>query len=177
MAAVKPQQHDGCVMDNSKSYIHNLHFIQIWKPATQHIFTTTLCTYICSNTQFQSVSLQNIINNSTCTNVRRILICSNVRRACTWKIVFKIQNNELNELSECMLYKMFFFSRKHLKTVKLSFTEYFPEALLSYFKVSKTLCTCLLLKVYKTFNTCLLAFLCFSLKVCKTFLNSLACLL
>ena len=105
-----------------------------------------------------SMSLQNNINYSTCTNVRRILICSSVRLAYTWKIVFKTQNNELNELSECMLYKMFFFSRKHLKTVKLSFTEYFPEALLAYFKVSKTLCTCLLLKVYKTFNTCLLPF-------------------
>ena len=107
--------------------------------------------------KFKVFSLHNIINNSTCTNVRRILICSSVRRACNWKVVFKIQNNELNELSECILYKMFFFSRKHLKTVKLSFTEYFPEALLAYFKVSKTLCTCLLFKVYKTFNTCLLA--------------------
>ena len=53
---------------------------------------------------------QNIINNGTCTNVRRILICSSIRYACTWKIVFKIQNNELNELSECMFYKMFHFS-------------------------------------------------------------------
>ena len=122
-----------------------------------HSHKTTLCIYICSIIQTQSVSLQNIITNSTCTNVRRILIGSRVRHACTWKIVFKAQNNELNELSECMLYKMIFFSRKHLKTVNLSFTEYFPEALLAYFKVSKTLCTCLLLKVYKTFNTCLLS--------------------
>ena len=82
---------------------------------------------------------------------------------------FKTQNNELNELSECMLYKMVCFSGKHLKTVKLSFTKYFPEALLACFKVSKTFCTCLLLKVYKTFNTCLLALLCFSLKAYKTF--------
>ena len=123
-----------------------------------HSHRTTLCTYICSIIQIQSVSLQNIITNNTCTNVRGILICSSVRRAYTWKIVFKIQNNEPNELSECMLYKIFFFSRKHLKTVNLSFTEYFPEGLLTYFKVSKTLCTCLLLKVYKTFNTCLLDF-------------------
>ena len=123
-----------------------------------HSHKTILCTYICSNIQIQSDSLQNIITNSTCTNVRRILICSSVLRTYTWRIVFKIENNELNELSECMLYKMFFFFRKHLKTVKLSFTEYFPEVLLVYFKVSKTLCTCLLLKVYKTFNTCLLAF-------------------
>ena len=125
-----------------------------------HSHKTTLCTYICSIIQIQSISLQNIITNNTCTNVRGILICSSVHRACTWKIVFKIQNNELNELSECMLYKMFFFFRKHLKTVKLSFTIYFSEALLAYFKVSTTFCTCLLLKVYKTFNTCLLA--CFS---------------
>ena len=137
-----------------------------------HFHKTTLCTYLCSIIQIQSVSLQNIITNSTCTNVRRILICFSVCRACTWKIVFKTQNNELNELIECMLYKMFFFSRKHLKTIKLSFTEYFPEALLTYFKVSKTLFTCLLLKVYKTFNTCLL-----DLKVYKTFNTCLLALL
>ena len=93
------------------------------EPQAQYIFTTTLCTYICSIIQIQSISLHNIINNSTYTNVRRILICSSVRSACTWKIVFKTQNNELNELSECMLYKMFCFFGKHLKTVKLSFTE------------------------------------------------------
>ena len=68
-----------------------------------------------------------------------------------------------------MLYKMFCFSGKYLKTVKLSVTKYFPEALLAYFNVSKTLCICLLLKVYKTFNTCLLALLCFSLKAYKIF--------
>ena len=140
----------------------NLHFYPNMATSNPtHSHKTILCTYICSIIQIQSVSLQNIIPNSTCTNVRRILIRSSVHRACTWKIVFKTQNNELNELSDCMLYKMFFVSRKHLKTVKLSFTEYFPEALLAYFKVSKTLCTCLLLKVYKTFNTCLLALLCF----------------
>ena len=108
----------------------------------------------------------------------QILLCSSVLRTCTWKIVFKIENNELNELSECMLYKIFCFSGKHLKNYKTLFYNYFPEALLAYFKVSKTFCTCLLyLKVYKTFNTCLLALLCFSLKAYKTFLNSLACLL
>ena len=110
--------------------------------------------------KFKVFSLHNIIYNSTCINVRRILICSSIRYACTWKIVFKIQNNELNELSECMLYKMFFFSRKNLKTVKLPFTEYFSEVLLTYFKVCKTLCTCLLLKFIK-----LLIFACLLLKV------------
>ena len=117
-----------------------------------HSHKTILCTYIHSIIQIQSVSLQNIINNSTCTNVRGILICSSVRRVCTWKIVFKIQNNELNELSECTLYKMFCFSGKHLKTVKLYFTIIFQKLCLLTLKVSKTFCTCLLLKV----NTCLL---------------------
>ena len=74
-----------------------------------------------------------IIINSTYTNIKRILICSSVRSACTWKIVFKTQNNELNELNECMLYKMFCFFGKYLKTIKLSFTIYFLEALLAYF--------------------------------------------
>ena len=66
-------------------------------------------------------------------NVKRILICFSVRPTYTWKIVFKIQNNELNELRECVLYKMFCFFGKYLKTVKLSFTIYFPEALLACF--------------------------------------------
>ena len=48
---------------------------------------------------------------------------------------------------------------KHLKIVKLSFTEYFPEALLAYFNISKTLCTFFLLKVYKLLIlACLLCF-------------------
>ena len=85
----------------------------------------------------QSVSLQNIINNSTAQIVRRILICSSVWYACTWKIVFKTQNNELNELSECMFYKMFCFSGKHLKTVKLSFTIIFQKPLLLTLKFLK----------------------------------------
>ena len=68
-----------------------------------------------------------------------------------------------------MFYKMFVFFLNISKTVKLSFTGYFSEVLLAYFKFSKTLCTLLLLKVYKTFKTCLLA--CFALKVYKTFLK------
>ena len=140
-----------------------------------HFLKTTLCTYISSNIQLQSISLHIFLITTLAQNIRRILICSSVRSACTWKIVFKTQNNELNELSECMLYKMFFFFGKSLKTVKLSFTEYFPEALLAYFNLSKTVCTCLLLKVYKTFNTCLLSLLFFSSKSYKTF--SIHCLL
>ena len=64
----------------------------------------------------------------------------------------KQENNELNELSVCMLYQMFAFYENISKTVKLSFTGYFPEALLALLKVSKTFHTCLLLKVYKTFK-------------------------
>ena len=112
----------------------------------------------------------------------QILLCSSLLRTCTWKIVFKIENNELNELSECILYKIFFFFGKHLKTVKLSFTIIFQKPCLLTLKFPKLyvlacFCTCLLLKVYKTFNIWLLALLCFSLKAYKTFLNSFACLL
>ena len=75
-----------------------------------------------------------------------------------------------------VLFKMFYFFGKHLKTVNLSFTRYFLEALLSYFalKVSQTFHNFLLaLKVSKTFLkylACLLALPCFALKVYKTFL-------
>ena len=125
----------------SKSCKHNIHyskygnqqrFFKIASGST-HFHKTTLCTYMCPIIKIQSISLQYIINNITDTKVRRILICSSVRSACTWKIVLKQENNELNELSECMLDKMFCFFEKHLKTVKLSFTRYFPEALLVYF--------------------------------------------
>ena len=70
----------------------------------------------------------------------QVLLCSSISHACTWKIVFKIQNNELNELSECMLYKIFCFFFKHLKTVKLSLQDIFQKpcfALLAL-KVTKT---------------------------------------
>ena len=103
-----------------------------------------------------------------------ILLCSSVLRTCTWKIVFKIENNELNELNECILYKRFFFFGKHLKTVKLSRLQIFSRSLACLFIKMFDLLACLLLKVYKTFNTCLLALLCFSLKAYKTFI---ACLL
>ena len=107
--------------------------------------------------QIQSISLQKLINNNTDTTIRRILICSSVWRACTWKIVFNTENNEINELSECILYKIFCFFGKHLKTVKLSFTRYFPKALLAY----------VALKVSKTFHNFLLA--CFTLLCFKSF--------
>ena len=138
-----------------------------------HSHKTILCTYICSNIQIQSIFLHNILTNSTCTMSGQTLLCSSVLCTCTWKIVFKIQNNELNELSECMFYKMFFFSGKRLKTVKLFFYNYFPEICLLNLKVSKIFCTCLLLKVYKTFYTCFLALLYFSLKAYKTLITCL----
>ena len=68
-----------------------------------HSHKTILCTYICSDIQIQSIFLHNILTNSTCTMSGQTLLCSSVLRTCTWKIVFKIENNELNELSECML--------------------------------------------------------------------------
>ena len=43
---------------------------------------------------------------------------------------FKEENNELNELSECMLYKMLAFL-KISQTVKLSFTRQFQAPLLA----------------------------------------------
>ena len=72
--------------------------------------------------------------------------------------------------------KCFCFSGKHLKNVKLSFTNIFQKlyfALLAL-KVSKTFLYLLAFKVYKTFNTFLLALLSFSLKTYKTLI---ACLL
>ena len=116
---VKSRQHISCIKDifqilyTQFTLFPNMATNNILskEPQAQYIFTTILCTYICSIIQIQSISLQNIINNSTDTKVRRILICSSVRCACTWKIVFKTQNNELNELSEYMLYKMFAFSK------------------------------------------------------------------
>ena len=79
-----------------------------------HSHKTILCTYICSIYKFKVFSLHNISNYSTCTMSGQILLCSSVPHACTWKIVFKIQNNELNELSECMLYKMFYFFSENI---------------------------------------------------------------
>ena len=61
-----------------------------------HSHKTILCTYICSNIQIQSIFLHNILTNSTCTMSGQTLLCSNVLRTCTWKIVFKMENNELN---------------------------------------------------------------------------------
>ena len=46
-------------------------------------------------------------------------------------------HNEVNELTECMLYKMFCFSGKHLKTVKLSFTIIFQKPCLLPLKFLK----------------------------------------
>ena len=122
-----------------------------------HIFTKLhyVQTYV-PIYNFKVFSLQNNINYSTCTNVRRILLCSSVRGAYTWKIVFKTQNNELNELSGCMLYKMFCFSGKYLKIVKLSIAKYFPESLLACL-----LCFAFLLKLIKLSQfSCLLALHC-----------------
>ena len=104
-----------------------------------HSHKTILCTYICSIYNFKVFSLHNIINYSTCTMSGQILLCSSVPHACTWKIVFKIQNNELNELSECMLYKMFCFFLKTSQNYKTLFYKIFSRSLaLLALKVTKT---------------------------------------
>ena len=72
-------------------------------------------------------------------------MCSSVLRTCTWKIVFKRETNELNELSECMLLEKVLFFRTTSKKCKTLFYKFLPEALLA-------------LKVSKTF-LCLLAFI------------------
>ena len=60
------------------------------------------------------------------------------RLACTWKIVFKTENNELNELSECMLLKNVLLFRKTSKNYKTSFYMIFSRNIsffaLLYFK-------------------------------------------
>ena len=94
-----------------------------------HSHKTILCTYICSIYKFKVFSLHNIINHNTCTMSGQILLCSSVPHACTWKIVFKIQNNELNELSECMLYKMFSFFLKTSQNYKTLFYKIFSRSL------------------------------------------------
>ena len=84
--------------------------------------------------------------------------------------VLKKENNELNELSECMLYKMLAFSERMSQNCKTTFYKTFLENLTCFvIKVSKTfqkLLACFALKVSKTFHktTCLLA-----LKVSKNF--------
>ena len=77
---------------------------------------------------------------------------------------FKQENNELNELSECMLYKMLAF---------LKISQNCNPCLL-YNKSSKTfhdMFACFVLKLSKTFHN-MLAY--FALKVSKTFHNMLA---
>ena len=57
----------------SKSCKHNLHFSKYGNQqrsfkialGSTHFHRTTLCTYICSIIQIQSISLQKIINNNT----------------------------------------------------------------------------------------------------------------
>ena len=143
----------------------------VWQLAIPHIFSKLhyAHTYV-PIYKFKVFSLHNVLNNNTCTMPGQILLCSSVLRTCTWKIVFKIENNELNELSECMLLYNVLLFRKTSQTCKTLFYKYFPEALLCF----ACFCTCLFLKVYKTFNTCLLALFYFSLKAYKTLI---ACLL
>ena len=76
---------------------------------------------------FKVFSLHNILNYSTCTMSGQFLLCSSVLRTCTWKIVFKIQNNELNELSECMLLQKVLIFRKTPQNCKTFFYNIFQK--------------------------------------------------
>ena len=108
------------------------------EPQAHHIFINQ--NYVHTYTQLYKFQdfffLQKLVNTALILEVKRILICPSFRRACTWKLVLKQENNELNELSECMLYKMLAFSEKCLKTVKLPFSKHFQKPCFAL-KVSK----------------------------------------
>ena len=121
----------------TKSCIHNLQFS---KYGNQQPNTFSQLHYVhiyIPIHNFKVFPYKILLTTALVQIVRRILICSSVRSSCTRKIVFKIQNNELNELSECMFYKMFCFSGKHLKTVKLSFRIIFQKPCLLTLKFLK----------------------------------------
>ena len=93
---------------NSKSCIHLIYTIskisKLWQPAYQHILTTNYVhTYVplynfkvCSYKILILITALKLMSGP-------ILLCSSVLRTCTWKIVFKMETNEPNELSECIL--------------------------------------------------------------------------
>ena len=134
LGAEKLQQHDGCILYKFQIlYTSNLHYIQIWQPAYQHILI--ILNYVHTYVPLYIIkvfSLHNFLNYNTCTMSGQILLCSKVLRTCTWKIVFKLENNELNELSECMLFIKRFFFRKTSQKCKTLFYNYFPEAFICF---------------------------------------------
>ena len=86
----------------------NLNFISIWQPATQHILTRLyyVHTYV-PIYKFKVFSLHNIINYSTCTNSQENPNTPASGMPVPGKYFLKQENNELNEFSECLFYKMF----------------------------------------------------------------------
>ena len=93
---------------NSKSCIHSIHTIsKISKHGNQHTNTfSQLILYIHMShyTIFKVCSYKiKFLITALILMSGPILLCSSVLRACTWKIVFKMETNEPNELSECML--------------------------------------------------------------------------
>ena len=115
---------------------------QIWQPTTffqkslkLHTFhKTTLCTYIYSFIIIQSISLHKIvlIQHKYISQENPKLL---QHPACLYleNSFLKQANNELNELSECMLYKRISFL-KISQNGKTLFTRYFPEILLALLK-------------------------------------------
>ena len=108
------------------------------EPQAPHIFTKLYYVHTYAPLYKFKVFPYKIINYNTDTKVRRILLCSSVWRTCTWKIVFKTKNNELNELSECMLLEIVSLFRKTSKICKTSFYMIFSRNIsffsLLYFK-------------------------------------------
>ena len=118
------------------------------EPQAPHIFTKLYYVHTYAPLYKFKVFPYKIINYSTDTKVRKILLCSSVWRTCTWKIVFKTKNNELNELSECMLLENVLFFRKTSKNCKTSFYVIFSKNI--------SFLLCFTLKAYKTLISCLL---------------------
>ena len=59
LAAEKFRQHNGCILDNSKSCIHPIYTISKYMATSipSHAYNTKLCTYICSIIHNQSLFL------------------------------------------------------------------------------------------------------------------------
>ena len=146
--------------------MHNLHYFKygnqqhsfIRASSFTHFHKTTLCTYIYFFIQIQSISLHKIvlIQHNYRSQVNPKLL---QRPACLY-LENSFKNRKImsytSSVSVCFI-KGFLFL-KISQNYKTLFYKIFSRSLAFLLKVSKTLCTCLLLKVYKTFNTYLLVF-------------------
>ena len=122
-----------------KTCIYNFTLYQTWQPTTSthfhkpHYVHTYIPLY-----KFKVFPYKILFIHSTYTDVKGLLLCSSVRRTYTRKIVFKTENNELNELSECMLLENVLLFQKTSKKCKTSFYMIFSRNIsffaLLYFK-------------------------------------------